>query len=339
MKNILITGIGAPGAVSIIKHIKKNAPYNKIVGTDSDIKYCAAKSYVDEYFQISKATDENFLTDLLHAVKKYKIEYIISLVTDELHILSKNKDLLKSYNINIYISDYETIKIVTNKYFLYESLKNNINLPKYKLVELKNIFLNLTEFDYPNKNVCFKPLTYDGARGFRVITDKIDRLKELITQKPYNFYISIEELKILFEQSNYNCEVLLSEYLPGTEYTVDTFVKNNNLESISIRERIKLKDHISFVGKTVKNEYIENQVSIINSKFNFDGSIGYQFKNDEYDTPKLLECNPRLQGATILSCQNNYDYILANLNIPIQPTSNKLITMMRYFDEIFEYNI
>jgi carbamoyl-phosphate synthase large subunit len=224
-------------------------------------------------------------------------------VTDELHIFAQNKKLLNELNVETFISSYESIINSSNKYNLYENLKEVLDLPKYKKVNLRDIRNYLSEFDYPNNEICFKPLTLDGARGFRILSNKTDRLKQIMTEKPYNFYLTVEELELLFNKSDYNCDVLLSEYLPGKEYTVDTFVEDNKIKSHTIRERLKLKDHISFVGKTVRNTHIEEQIRLINSKFNFNGSIGYQFKENSHDIPLLLECNPRLQGATILSCK------------------------------------
>lgn len=334
--NILITGIGAPGGPSIIKHIKKNVMNCKIIGVDSHIKYCASNAYVDFVEQIPMATDENFLNSIILITEKYNINYIISLVTNELLILSKNKNLFEQKNVKFFTSSEDTINLVTNKYKLYQELEHLIPIPKYKLINIKEILNFLNEFNYPEKNVCFKPLNFDGARGFRIISNKIDRLKSIMTEKPYNYYISKEELEILINLSTFDCQVLLSEYLPGTEYTVDLFVKNNNIDSLTIRERIKLKDHISFVGKIVKNDLIENYVFKIAQQISFNGSVGFQFKNNDENIPNLLECNPRLQGATILSCQQNYDYILANLDIYNKIcTSPKSVVMSRYFNETY----
>lgn len=333
MINILITGIGAPGGPSIVKHLKNNIEC-KIIGVDSSIEYCAAKYYVDSYHQIPKASDKLFLSSILNLIEENKITHLISLVTDELHIFSQNKNRL---NCKIYISSYETILKSSNKYQLYEHLKNTISLPKYKKINLQSINDYLSEFDFPNSEICFKPLNFDGARGFRILSNKVDRLKQIMTDKPYNYYLSMDELDVLLKSSNFDIDILLSELLPGKEYTVDTFVENKKIKSISIRERLKLKDHISFVGKTISNEIIEKQVFDINEMFDFEGSIGYQFKENNEGIPLLLECNPRLQGATILSSKNNFDYILANVGIYKQSFYTQ-IYMYRYFDEIFESN-
>lgn len=335
-KKILITGIGCPGGVSIIQHIKFNTDC-EIIGVDSNIEYCAAKKYVDTYYQVPKSDDKNFLKHIYKIIKKHNITNIISLVTSELNTFSLVKEELENKNVKIYISDKDSIITSSNKYLLYEKLKKIINLPKYVKTDIRNVISKLNEFNYPKNEVCFKPLNFDGARGFRVITEASDRLKTILTEKPYNFYITVDELKLLLNKSEFNCDVILSEYLPGKEYTVDTFVENGKIKSFTIRERLKLKDHISFVGKTTKNKLIEEQIFKINDCFKFEGSIGYQFKENDKKIPLLLECNPRLQGATILSCKDNFDYILANLGI-FSFKKSKEILMMRYFGEVYESN-
>ena len=335
-KKILITGIGCPGGVSIIQHIKSNIDC-EIIGVDSNIEYCSAKKYVDVYYQVPKAEDKNFLKRIYYIIKKHSITNLISLVTSELNVFSSVKKQLNEKNVKIYISDENSIIVSSNKYLLYERLQKVINLPKYIKTDIRNVISNLNEFNYPKNEVCFKPLNFDGARGFRVISESNDRLKSVLTEKPYNFYITVDELRLLLKKSEFNCDVILSEYLPGKEYTVDTFVENGKIKSFTIRERLKLKDHISFVGKTTKNKLIEEQIFKINDCFKFEGSIGYQFKEINKNIPLLLECNPRLQGATILSCKDNFDYILANIGISLFRESKEIL-MMRYFGEVYESN-
>lgn len=329
---ILVTGIGAPGAPSIIKRLKNLDPY--ILGVDCDIKYCASKFFVNNYKQIPKASSPDFITFILSLVKDYNISHIVCLVTAELIKFTSIKSQLDDLNVKILLHPEEDIIISSNKFKLYEHLKTTINLPKYILTDLRNIEANIASFNYPEREVCFKPLNLDGARGFRIISDKVNRLKQMMTEKPYNTYTSLKELKFLLNEFDDNYEVLLCEYLPGKEYTVDTFVKNGKLVHHTIRTRLKTKDHISFVGEIVKNKFITEQVLKINSMFNFNGCVGYQFKENDKGIPLLLECNPRLQGGTILSCQD-FDYIIANV-LPTCNPLNKYVTMLRYFEEVYE---
>ena len=329
---ILVTGIGAPGAPSIIKRLKNLDPY--ILGVDCDIKYCASKFFVDNYKQIPKASSPDFIPFILSLVKDYNINHIVCLVTAELIKFASIKSQLDDLNVKILLHPEEDIIISSNKFKLYEHLKTTISLPKYILTDIRNIEANIASFNYPEREVCFKPLNLDGARGFRIISDKVNRLKQMMTEKPYNTYTSLKELKFLLNEFDDNYEVLLCEYLPGKEYTVDTFVKNGELVHHTIRTRLKTKDHISFVGEIVKNEFITEQVFKINSMFNFNGCVGYQFKENDKGIPLLLECNPRLQGGTILSCQD-FDYIIANVSSISNPL-NKSVTMLRYFEEVYE---
>ena len=332
--NILITGIGCPGGASIIKHIKNNLNCN-IIGIDSDLEYCATKFYVDKYYQCLRANESGFFEEILDIIQKNNITHIISLVTDELSIFSRNKHVFEKLNVKLRISSYDDIGIVTNKLKLYEKLHFFIETPKYRYCSIREIADHFEYFNYPDNKICLKQTSLDGARGFRILSEKEDRLKQMLTEKPYNTYISYGELTEILKTSSDNYDVLICEYLGGKEYTVDTFVDNGNLISWTIRERIKLKDHISFVGKTVKNSYIDNQIIQINKVFKFDGSIGYQFKEGNTGYPKLLECNARLQGGSILSCNDNFDYILANLGHPTVKSGSNT-KMMRYFSEVYE---
>tara|TARA_R110000751_G_scaffold237113_1_gene338208 strand:- start:2565 stop:3593 length:1029 start_codon:yes stop_codon:yes gene_type:complete len=331
--NILVTGIGAPGAPSIINKLKKVCSF--ILGVDCNIEYCASKHFVNVYKQVPKATDKLFFENILKLIKEYNITHIICLVTVELNEFAKYKSVLDELNVKIYIHPEKDITISSNKHNLYEHLKEIIQLPRYIKITLRDIEKNLYLFNYPQKEVCFKPLNLDGARGFRIISNKVNRLKQMMTEKPYNTYTSLDELKFLLNEFDDNYDVLLCEYLPGQEYTVDTFVKNGKLIHHTIRTRLKTKDHISVVGEIVKNDSISEQVFKINSMFNFNGCVGYQFKENIEGIPLLLECNPRLQGGTILSCQD-FDYISANITNVKKIKNNKYTKMLRYFQESYE---
>ncbi len=329
---ILVTGIGAPGAPSIIRRLKRLEPY--ILGVDCDIKYCASKFFVDDFKHIPKAYSPDFIPCILSLIKDYDINYIVCLVTAELIQFASIKSQLDDLNVKILLHPNKDIIVSSDKFRLYEYLKNTIDLPKYVFTNLRNIEVDINSFNYPEREVCFKPINLDGARGFRIISDKVNRLEQIMTEKPYNVYISLGELKSLLNKFNNNYDVLLCEYLPGQEYTVDSFVKNGNLVHHTIRTRLKTKDHISFVGEIVKNKLISDQVLKINSMFNFNGCVGYQFKENIRGNPLLLECNPRLQGGTILSCRD-FDYIIANISNDVKPL-NETATMLRYFDEVYE---
>lgn len=94
-------------------------------------------------------------------------------------------------------------------------------------------------------------------------------------------------------------ELLVMEYLPGKEYTVDILVTDDPV--IIPRTRDIIRTGITFNATVEKNsEIIEYSRKII-KLLNLEYACGLQMILDENGAPKLIECNPRIQGTMVLS--------------------------------------
>jgi len=108
---------------------------------------------------------------------------------------------------------------------------------------------------------------------------------------------------------------ILTEILPGKEYTVDCV---NNLEGEllghCIRERMNIKRGITHIGRTIVNPEISEIAEQVNSAIpGIKGGWFFQVKEDETGKPKVLEVNLRVSGTMCLTRQ-------AGLNIPLITT-------------------
>jgi len=90
---------------------------------------------------------------------------------------------------------------------------------------------------------------------------------------------------------------IVMEYLPGKEYTVDCLAKNGKMVICVPRTRDVIRDGITFEGVTIKHDIIMGYCQDIIEIFHTDGLVGFQFKEDAYGNPKLIDCNPRIQGS------------------------------------------
>ena len=134
-------------------------------------------------------------------------------------------------------------------------------------------------------------------------------------------------------------EKIIQEHISGKEYTVDVFCdKHSNILSHVIRERVAVKAGISVIGKIKKNKKITEQVARVVKELKIKGPSCMQFILNEFSTPYLIECNPRLGGGTYIStlagvnCADIYFDLLEN-KIP-EIKEPKEITVTRYFEEI-----
>lgn len=94
------------------------------------------------------------------------------------------------------------------------------------------------------------------------------------------------------------CPLVITEFLPGQEYTVDCFTdKNRKLKFLSARERTRIKGGISVrVNECNSSDFI-NIAEDINSKIHVVGAWFFQCKRDYQDRLKLLEVANRIAGS------------------------------------------
>jgi carbamoyl-phosphate synthase large subunit len=343
---VMITGAGAPGAPGIIKSLRLNGERNiKVVGVDANLEESIGIGLVDKVYQISKAKDKNFISEILKICQTEKVDVIIPLVTMELFVFSKNKKLFEENNIKVQVSEYEQLNIANNKYNLMQFCKeNDVPYPEFYIAKSIREFEEKAKLlGYPKKKICFKPPISNGLRGFRIINDSTDKMGSLINEKPNNVYIGYAEFLQIARDADYFPDLLLMEFLPGEEFSVDVMVNNGKCHAVIPRSRDKIKMGISFVGTTVEDKEIIKYSKQLVESLKLNGNIGLQFKRDTNGVPKIIESNPRVQGTIVLCTASGYNMIYNSVKIAlgeelIDYKINWNTKMIRYWDEIYINN-
>jgi carbamoyl-phosphate synthase large subunit len=338
---VLMTGAGAPGAPGIIQCLL-NEPAIKLTVADADA-HATGRYLHDDFVQIPNAEDENFIDSVLTVCRQRGIQLILPLVTKELFPLSANKHLFEQAGINVLVSPASAINIANNKSACYEFLHfKGIPVPQYRIVKTAEEFIHAAfELGHPQQSFCFKPSISNGSRGFRVVSDSINETDQLFHYKPYNTYITYAHaLKILSAQSF--PELLLSEYLPGHEYSVDCLANHGKVLLAVPRLRQKMINGISVQGEFVKDEAIIEYCTRIIEALHLHGNVGIQVKRSENGQPLLLEINPRVQGTIVAGIGAGINLpllaIKKELNLPIEPSELQVkwgTRFSRYWTEVF----
>jgi carbamoyl-phosphate synthase large subunit len=108
---------------------------------------------------------------------------------------------------------------------------------------------------------------------------------------------------------------IVSEFLPGIEWTVDVYVREDGVPVYIVpRERLGLAGGISIKGRTVKNFEVIKRTEMLLKKLPVRGPACIQWKADKNGTPKLVEVNPRLAGGTLITVASGANPIRAILD-------------------------
>lgn len=298
---LLITGAGGAAAVSFFKSIS----YLDLEVFMADIEPYAVGLYLvskDHRCIIEKGSSKNFASSLLDVCLEKNIDVVIPTVDAELVALAKYKSSFDKRGIKIPIAPVHTLQTCLDKYALMKALDGIIPLAQYCLYNDKTCLAN---WRYP---FIAKPRTGSGSRGIKLIKREQD-LSDLPKDDSY----------------------ILQENLPGTEYSVDTYVNNNGfVVSAVIRARLKTYSGVAVASCTLKDKELSLLAEKVAKNLNLRFVSNIQFKRDIYGNPKLLEINPRFPGTMPLT-------VGAGVNMPelcLRDLQDKLPNTKMDYDEI-----
>ncbi|MDX9727674.1 MAG: ATP-grasp domain-containing protein [Bacteroidales bacterium] len=340
---VFITGAGAPGAPGIIKSLRAVTERKIVIlGGDANLNHAVGAGLLDKSFRIPFAESPDYVDTLLGICFAEKVDVIIPLVTRELMVFATNKRRFSEKGIAVSVSDEGPLLTANNKYLLMKYCEeNNIPAPQFHLVKTLAEFRDAaSQLGYPAEKICFKPPVSNGQRGFRIIEDSQNRLKALLNEKPNNVFISFDEFVSMCSVADFFPELIVMEYLPGDEYSVDVIVDNGRFISAIPRSRDFIKMGISFAGTVVYDEEIIHYSRLIVEGLKLNGNIGLQFKRDKNNVPKIIESNPRVQGTIVLCTAAGENMVYEAVKIALNekfniPDIKWGMKMIRYWDELF----
>jgi hypothetical protein len=218
--------------------------------------------HIDNLPFITDQSGKESIIEFQKKIEKYNIDYIYPAMDGVVSIFSQNVSLFKQ---RIIAPEPNTTRITRSKKLTYQLLGKYIKVPKvYEKVEEIQI--------YP---IFIKPDMGQGSQGAR----KIDSESEL---------------------NNINLDnMVLMEYLPGDEYTVDCFTNNaGKLIYASPRYRKRIKNGISVSSSAACGNDFIKIASIINEKLEQRGGWFFQVRKDKNEELVLLEVASRIAGTS-----------------------------------------
>lgn len=340
MINVLMTGAGSPGGPGIIRALGSSDEINLTVA-DMD-PHASGRHLHSKFIQIPPATDKNFIEKIAGVCKQNKIQILFPLVTRELSLLASAKEYFYSFGTVIIVSDPPALETLNDKGNFYEFLTSSkLECPEYYVTDSVQEFLSkVNEYEKKGYPCVIKPCLGNGSRGVRIITGNISRFDLLFNEKPNSLYMTVGDLTAAVKDKQIP-RMLVSEYLPGEEVTVDVLIDKGEVKLILTRRRDKISGGISVKGEFITNKQIEDSVVELCSNIKgLYGPVGFQMKKNLAGHYHFIECNPRIQGTSVASAG-------LGINIPkiaIEMAAGKQysissrrdgVSFSRYYQEVF----
>lgn len=262
-KNVLVFPCGSEIGLELYRSLRY-AKEVELFGASSVDDH--GRFVYDRYFSgFPFAHEDTFIDTINSYVTKYSIDHIFPGHDNVVTRLSQAKaqDRLVC---NVLTSPHQTCRTCRSKHLTYDRFSGVLRIPK--------VYQTLEEVDvFP---VFLKPDIGQGSKGTHLAKTR-DEVVHHLKSDP---------------------SLLILEYLPGTEYTIDCFTdKYGELKFVGARERVRTQNGISVHTRPVDGkEFIETALTI-NSNLRFQGMWFFQLKRSAIGDLALLEIAPRLAGT------------------------------------------
>lgn len=273
--NILITSAGR--RVSLVrafqKELKKIYPEAKIIAADANPKLSAACYAADDFFEVPRLDNPNYINALIVKCKEYGVGLIIPTIDTELLLLAKNRDFLEKNGVQPVIASVSFIEKCRDKRVIHDFFEShNVAIAK----------------EYSKDNYTL-PLFIKPIDGSRSVDTFLIRTKEDLTE----YHFSNEKLMFL-------------EYIDHAvydEFTCDLYYgKDHKLKCAVPRKRIEVRDGEVNKALTANNALVAYIRKNLNYVDGAEGCLTAQFFM-HVSEPKIygIEINPRFGGGYPLS--------------------------------------
>jgi carbamoyl-phosphate synthase large subunit len=220
---ILLLGAGGNAGINFVKSLKMKDPTTIIIGVDTNrFNLAACNSDIKELLSFSDEKEK--IHKLNKIIDEHGVDFVHAQPDQEVRFLCKNRDSLNCKSFKHNIDEWE---LLSNKLTCAQTWKDKLNLSfeSYSLLDVINKPEKWKTLAINQEKVWCRAMSGAGSKGALPVRS----LKEAIAWASYwdlNRGVSLDKF-------------MVSEYLPGEEYAVQTFWCDGELIHSQARERIE----------------------------------------------------------------------------------------------------
>jgi len=309
VQKVFVFPCGSEIGLEVYKSLNSSIHFSLIGGSSVDDH--GQFVYNDYIGNLPFSTEDSFIESVKNIVEERSIDIIYPTMDSVITILKANESYL---GCKVVSSSLQTVEICMSKKKTYHFLKNFVNTPKIYNSE-KDVH------DFP---VFLKPDIGYGSRGVKKVNN-------------------IVELQHTLDA---NSDLIIVEYLPGKEYTVDCFSNyKNELLFVGLRERSRISNGISVNTFDLPlNKEVIQFADNINKLITPNGAWFFQIKERSNGEFVLMEIASRFGGSSSVFRAKGINFAELSLyNIQEKPVTiieNEFnVTLDRALTNIYSLNI
>lgn len=265
-----------PAATEIGLEISRSLRYCKgirLFGAAQDAN-CHAGLAFERFVQIPNVGDTGFVDALNAAIAEHEIDVVFPAHDDVMYVLALFR---KDIEATVVSHPPKTCFVARSKSQTYIELRKSVPVCR------RSLNGNFPKF--------IKPDAAQGSQDARVVHSHAE-LEFWLTQRS---------------------DFIVTEYLPGPEYTVDCFSDETGLRYCSARVRSRMKNGISMRTEACDDAVFAEYAAKINDVLDFRGAWFFQAKHNGDGVPVLMELGARISGTSAFSRMEGVNLPLLSL--------------------------
>jgi carbamoyl-phosphate synthase large subunit len=215
---ILVTAAGAPGSARLLRALRENGEREvRLVGVDMSER-SVGRHVCDAFHTVPPGADPAFPDAVLEIVARERVDVVLPQSSHDLPQLAARRE---DFPVPVLVSAPETVRLSNDKAETYALLQRiGVHCPEFRRVTgAAGVEAAALELGYPDVPVCFKPVFSSGSRGFRILDPAVDRMRQLLYERPGSLTIRLEEAVALLPEDG--LDLLVMELATGGERTID----------------------------------------------------------------------------------------------------------------------
>jgi len=198
--SIVLTASGCPGASTLIRMLKGNGEREMVIhGVDARAD-AVGRFLCDDFSVVPWGTDPEYIAALEDVVRRLRPEVLFVQSSLEVVPVARNKAVFERLGTKVLVAEPRAVDACNDKAAMHAALAGTpVKQPRLIMpASLDEFVAGARQLGYPDVPVCFKPPVAKGSRGFRVLRADVDRVRQLLHERPSDVTMTLDEFVALF---------------------------------------------------------------------------------------------------------------------------------------------
>jgi carbamoyl-phosphate synthase large subunit len=299
--NVLLTGIGDLRNHLLPKTLLRCLPESSSIFFSGINPLIDPQEKVIQILYSPANSEPNYVKWLKKIISYYEITDIIPGIDSEVEFLSLNRDDFD--DVHLWIAERKTVEICVDKWSMYRHAMDLC--PLSWSVQNPSSLREVLNLQNPNSEIRVVKPSYGpngSGKGIRFIDQYSTFQEAIFKEKTLSSRMKAEEYIEFYEKSFKDINIpplIVSEYLPGEEYSIYVCANKGRMIHCTIHLKISNQTDSTSSGEAVSIESAEceNFAREICSRFTLHLLSNIQVRRNASGILKLIEINPRIAGS------------------------------------------